>query len=305
MIHHVFANRTNIGDLLAARGIQRLLAPLPIVEHLCDTPFVPETLAALAKLDQSDLVVIGGGGLFMDYFMPFWSGFAGLAPRLRYCLWGVGYCDLKREHSRPETGLIRRIAAASALNALRDALTMRITGVDGEPVPCSSVCAVAEEPPGRGVLHVDNYTTAGADVFDSMQTACERYAALTERPLRRTNNRIRDSAEALEDTLSRYRAADVVVSSALHGCVIALAMGRRTVAVSGDWKIESFMQMAGMDDWVLDIGEVSKLGDLLQRMERQPDARAFLEMARRRNEHVAARVRALATSEARNTTGAV
>ena len=40
MIHHVFANRSNIGDWLAARRIQHLLRPLTVKEHLCDEPFV-------------------------------------------------------------------------------------------------------------------------------------------------------------------------------------------------------------------------------------------------------------------------
>ena len=40
MIHHVFANRSNIGDWLSARGIQALLGPQRVMEHLCDEPFV-------------------------------------------------------------------------------------------------------------------------------------------------------------------------------------------------------------------------------------------------------------------------
>ena len=48
MITHVFANRSNVGDWLSAQGIQSLLAPTPVRELLCDDPFVPDTLAALA-----------------------------------------------------------------------------------------------------------------------------------------------------------------------------------------------------------------------------------------------------------------
>lgn len=69
-VHHVFANRSNVGDWLSARGIQALLGPGRVAEHLCDGPFVPETLAALSAVTQYDLVVIGGGRL-MDYFAPF------------------------------------------------------------------------------------------------------------------------------------------------------------------------------------------------------------------------------------------
>ena len=64
MIHHVFANRSNIGDWLSAKGIQRLLQPAPVTENLCDEVFVAQTLDALNRLEPSDLVLIGGGGIF-------------------------------------------------------------------------------------------------------------------------------------------------------------------------------------------------------------------------------------------------
>jgi hypothetical protein len=48
MIYHVFANRSNAGDWLSARGIQSLLAPLEVTEYLCDEPFIEEAIAALA-----------------------------------------------------------------------------------------------------------------------------------------------------------------------------------------------------------------------------------------------------------------
>ena len=74
MIHHVYANQSNVGDWLSARGIQSLLAPRAVTEHFCDEPFVPATLAALSKAGPEDFIVIGGGGLFMEYFGPFWEG---------------------------------------------------------------------------------------------------------------------------------------------------------------------------------------------------------------------------------------
>ena len=78
MIHHVFANRSNIGDWLSAIGIQALLAPCKVTEHLCDQPFVAGTLGELSTAGEGDLIVIGGGGLFMDYFEPKVDDYNGL-----------------------------------------------------------------------------------------------------------------------------------------------------------------------------------------------------------------------------------
>jgi len=43
----------------------------------------PETLARLSAVGPNDCIVIGGGGLFMDYFEPFWRGFDQIAQRGR------------------------------------------------------------------------------------------------------------------------------------------------------------------------------------------------------------------------------
>lgn len=298
MIHHVFANRSNIGDWLSARGIQALLAPHPVVEHLCDEPFVEATLAALSATAPDDLIVIGGGGLFMDYFAPFWHGFGPIADRTPFCIWGVGYCDLKLEPSRPPQALLEEIVGKSRLCIVRDRLTHDLLARCDlpEPVPCPSLVAV-DQPAQRGfgVLHVDNYTTAGADVYEAMDACGRAFASRTERPYRTTNNRIPPGSEAaLSEILARYAASDIVLSSALHGCIVAAAMGRKVLAVSGDRKIEAFMQAAGLAQWVVDLDEVDTLPQRLANLAGQPPVHEFVQWARQANRAVAARLLALA-----------
>jgi polysaccharide pyruvyl transferase WcaK-like protein len=297
VIHHVFANRSNIGDWLAAKGIQRMLQPLLVTEHLCDEVFVAQTLAELSQVGPDDLVVIGGGGLFMDYFAPFWIGLGELRRRPRYCIWGVGYCDLKAEPSHPPPDVVRRVVEGSEICVVRDDLTRSYLGSDAlpAPVPCPSLVEIDAAPRGWGVLHVDNYTTVGASAFEVMDAVCQRYAATTGRPYRRTNNRIEPGREAdLRKCLSLYERSDVVVSSALHGCVIAVAMGRSVLAVSGDWKIEQFMDVVGLGDWVLGAAELEQLPARLQALPRQAAVPEFVEQARVENQAVARRIRTLA-----------
>lgn len=273
VIHHVFANRSNIGDWLSARGIQKLLAPHRIVEHLCDEPFVPQTLDALASASTDDLIVIGGGGLFMDYFTPFWVEFNKIAGKTPFCLWGVGYCDLKGEQSCPPLSLVREIADKSMSCFVRDNLTREYLANPLLPdaVGCPSVVELLQEPPSTtGVLHVDNYTTAGAEVFEEMNRLGKAFADRTTRPFRRTNNRIQaGSLPELEQTLNAYRSSDIVISSALHGCIAATAMRRKIIAVSGDRKIESFMDAVGLKEWVIDVNDVSELSEFLDRVSEQ------------------------------------
>lgn len=304
-VRHVFANRANIGDWLAAQGIQSLLAAAPLHEHYCDTPYVDETIGELRRADEGDLIVIGGGGLLMDYFRPFWDAFAQIADGLRYVLWGVGAVDLKRDHSLPPMDLIGRIVEGSLLTVVRDELTRDLLpGLElPPPVPCPSLAAVSRErDEGWGVLHVVNYTTAGADVHDVMQARARGFAERTGRPFRETNNLIEPGRrDQLDRILGLYRASDVIVSSGLHGCIVGLAVGRPVVAVSGDRKLDSFMALAGLSRWVLSQEEAGRVGEILERLGRQRDPAPFVRRGVEANRRVAARVRALLGDESQDT----
>jgi len=303
MIHHVFANKSNIGDWLSARGIQSLLVPQGVIEHLCDEPFVPQTLDNLSKLTADDLIVIGGGGLFMDYFTPFWEGFREIADRIPFCIWGVGYCDLKQEPSCAPEALLSEIVHKSRICIVRDELSRHhLSHCElPPPIPCPSLCTVDSPTQlGGGLLHVDNYTTAGADVYEAMDAYGREFAKSAHRPYRTTNNRIETGSEsALGITLDLYAKSEIVLSSALHGCVIAVAMRRKILAVSGDHKIESFMQAAGLGEWVCDISEVDSLPELLARLPDQYPSHEFVEWACQENRSVAQKVRELGRLDGR------
>ena len=293
MIHHVFANRSNIGDWLSARAIQFLLSPLGVTEHLCDEPFVPETLERLSLASSGDLIVVGGGGLFMDYFVPFWSGLAEIAPRVPCCLWGVGYCDMKRECSRPPHALLARIVQQSRLCYVRDELTRRnLPGLRlPPPVPCPTVALIHERPAGFGLLHVDAFDNVGEEIYAEMNEGGRAFCLETGRPFGMTNNLVpAGQMSALQSVLDRYAAADLVLTGRLHGCIIGLAMGRKVLAVSGDHKVESFMEAAGLRDWVLDLSEIASLRDRLRLLPTQVAPKDFLASARSQNRVVAAQV---------------
>jgi polysaccharide pyruvyl transferase WcaK-like protein len=292
MIHHVFATKSNMGDWVSALGIQSLLAPHAVTEHLCDEPFVPATLERLRLASPDDLIVIGGGGLFMKYFQPFWEGFRDIAHRTQFYIWGVGYCDVKREMSRPPEDLVTEIIRKSQFCSVRDSLTRDCLPECQLPPPtaCPSLCFVVQSSePGCGVLHVDNYGIAGADVYDFMDASASRFAEATGRPYRRTDNRI-EQHDDLQAILQLYAASDVVLSSALHGCIIGLAMGKKVMAVSGDRKIESFMSLVGLSKWVLDINDYAALPDLLEFLPQQPSVQSAIDALRSANKRIAVQI---------------
>ena len=230
----------------------------------------------------------------MDYFAPFWEAFRSVAERVPFCLWGIGCCDLKNEFSLPPKSLIEDIVNKSKLCIVRDNLT-RTFLEDCEippPVLCPSVNAVdtlLEK--GKDLLHVVNYTTAGAETYEAMCSAAEMFVKKTGRVYRETNNLVsRDSQNEMAQILSRYQKSDIVLSSALHGCIIGVAMGLKVLAVSGDRKIDAFMEAVNLKEWVLDTDEINLVPKHLQEMESQINPISILEDARRDSYSVAQKI---------------
>jgi polysaccharide pyruvyl transferase WcaK-like protein len=296
VIHHVYATQSNVGDWLSARGIPALLTPEAVVEHLCDERFVDETLERLAAADPTDLVVIGGGGLFMDYFRPFWEGLLEInAPA--FCVWGAGVCDLKREASSVPRAVLERLVEKSLLFVVRDDLTLGFLPRAGGAyaVPCPAMAGLGLVPAtGTGLLHAAHKFVVGAEAHEAVNTALASFAGQTGRELREVDNRIRESSEpAYRAVLAEYARAELVVSSRLHGCIIALAMGRKVLAVSGDRKVEAFMRAAGLQDWVCDVEDLGALPQQLHALPQQRSPRRFIDRTLWANRSVANQIRAL------------
>jgi Polysaccharide pyruvyl transferase len=295
VIHQVFANRSNVGDWLSARAIQKLLGR-EFAEHLCDEPFVPETLAHLRQATPDDLIVIGGGGLFMDYFAEFWEGFRVIAERVPFAIWGVGCCDMKRQNSRLPAALLEDIVNRSRLCIVRDELTR--TMLSGcalpPPVACPTLSLIESAPPGLGVLHVDAFDNVGEANYEAMEAFGQEFATATGRPFHSINNLIPAGSEkSLNAVLARYEHADLILTGRLHGCIVGLAMGRKILAVSGDHKVESFMQAAGLGDWVLDLSDVGSVPRRLRDLANQPSPAEFIGRTRTQHRQIAAQLRSM------------
>lgn len=294
MIYHVYANRSNIGDWLSAKGIQKLIAGAAIVECLCDEPFIEETIQTLSKATPEDLIVIGGGGLLMDYFIPFWEAFRPVAERVPFCVWGIGSCDIKHEHSLPPGRLIEEVLSRSKYTVVRDELTRSYLQALPlpEPVPCPSINIIEPvEEKGVDILHVNNYTTAGEEAYETMCAAAIVFAREKGINYLETNNRInKNSEQQMQQVLSLYKKSGIIISSALHGCIIGVAMGLKVLAIAGDRKIDAFMEAVGLNRWVLDITELHLIPERLEKLSSQELPIKSLKEIRSKNKKVAEQI---------------
>jgi polysaccharide pyruvyl transferase WcaK-like protein len=297
MVHHIYANQSNVGDWLSAKGIQSLIAPIEVKEHFCDTPFVAETVAALESAAQHDFIVIGGGGLFMDYFAPFWEAFQPIARRVPFGIWGAGCCAHKRAATGLPEQLLSEIIEEARFCVVRDELTRSaLSQANVRPaVACPALVAVTPRPERQHrLLYVDHYDVVGAENYEKIVALAEQFARKTGRNYRQINNLIsKGSNAALEGILDLYASADLIVSSRLHGCIIGLAMGRPVLAISGDRKVESFMGEAGLADWVCDLHQIDSLPERLDELPTQTVPSVFLERAQEQNRLIGQEIKAL------------
>jgi polysaccharide pyruvyl transferase WcaK-like protein len=294
MIYHIYANQSNIGDWLSAQGIQKLLNPESLVECFCDTPFVGDTIEKLSHATSKDLIVIGGGGLLMDYFIPFWTAFKTISEKIPFCVWGIGYCDLKMEETKPPAKLISEILVNSRLSIVRDEITRTYLKSLKLPAPvqCPSLNVINNiSIESQDLLHVVNYSTVGPEAYNEMCFQGKLWAKKNNKVYRETNNLIqKGDIEQLNNILSLYRRSGYVLSSALHGCIISAAMGLKVITVSGDRKIEGFMNVIGLQEYVLEPNECSKIQQLLNVSINQKNPRDVIEEIRNSNKNIAEKI---------------
>jgi hypothetical protein len=208
---------------------------------------------------------------------------------------------MKRKQSRPPAKLISEIVRQSRLCIVRDELTRE--NLSDCPLPPPVICpTVVAVPTRRGelkrLLHVDHYDNVGEETYRRVLAIAEEFADRTGRSYRQTNNLIPTSRDAaLQYILDLYGSADLVLTSRLHGCIIALATGRRVLVVSADRKVESFMRAAGLAEWVCDLDDINSVPARLEMLPQQRLPAEFVERGRQQNREVGRQVSALVSPQ--------
>ena len=266
MIFHIYADETNIGDLVSALGIKKSLGIRntrnfvfkEYMEKYGDSwhSVMCDEIQKNAKL--TDLIVIGGGGLFHACFENFWKEFLEREYKTETYLWGIGNCEIKDESTLLPRQLIEEIMIKTTILSVRDqrtaawishARSIKIIG-------CPSLSYFGNSrhfkssrqiTPTR-MLYVKH---EGLEkVFDKEITAhIEKIASDNNFELKMINNFI-PSALYKNELLDNYSWADVIITSRLHGCIIGYAYAKKVIAISNDHKIDEFMLAINSHEYV-------------------------------------------------------
>lgn len=233
----------NIGNYLPVLGIRKMLGRATdtwnMHDRSIDFDFVNRHYRS---------VIIGGAGLLDKGFEPFWTAFS------RQCtvpavIWGVGICSPDRiAETGVDRGIFRSAAAKCALMNVRDDLTADYYGIrDASISPCPTIVYLEEfarkstRDAHRGVL----YASHDELVAESERDLIRRRLEACLGSVRVTDN-IQRRLLGLDDIVrSAYGRSGLVVTTRLHGAIIAYGLGIPYIALARDEKIRAFHRCYG------------------------------------------------------------
>jgi len=249
----------NIGNYLPVLAIQQMLSENTDVFNIhgkIDYDFINASYES---------AVIGGAGLLHKVFEPFWKEFAEKCT-LPTVIWGVGLCSL--DSIDDPTFVSPDVASAVFERALavnvRDDLTADTYGggiQDSISVTeCPTILYLQRfrvAPVKDAVTLVIHPDLISEDVHEEVESS------LTKRGLRlkKTLN-VQNEAEGIDDIIYNYYCeSSLIVTSRLHGAIIAYGLGLPYIALPGDEKVREFHRIFGGGWLVEDVARLEALLD--------------------------------------------
>ena len=246
---YIYADASNIGDKMSANGVS-FLAGKPGVELFASTAGLKTTFKTIKWMEDhrpNTRIIIGGGGLLQECFIPFWSEF--LKTELPFVLFGVGVNAMHGKREILPRTIMKQLAFKAHAIHVRDNWSQELLqfGQDN-PVTvgvCPSVNYLVSkyrtaqiDSPGS-LLHVQHSVDvrlAGGD--PELHRKCIKELAHELDLVYEETDHIKENVLSL---IKRYQRARIVVSSRLHGCIFSFALGIPFVPIVSDKKTDAFI----------------------------------------------------------------
>jgi len=214
--------------------------------ELRDEPFP----GFISSLEEKDVLIVGGGGLFKDYFEKYWKEIISYKKRHNFSLYlfGVGVCDIKNKSISTVISdeFIDEIIMNSNVSFLRAPLP--IENIKVAETCCPSVLYVqknysrTEQSPQERLLYVNHRGLVGKEKSKQIRGFLQTYCSNNNLIYSEVNN-IAKSPGEIRDMMYEYMSSEIIVTTRLHGYIIGRTIGKRVVAISNDYKIEGFASL--------------------------------------------------------------
>lgn len=236
------ANR-NIGNYLPVLAIHEMLDQSLDTWNIHKSPVDWDYVHA-----NYSKVIIGGAGLLHSVFEKFWMDLEKNC-KLPFIIWGIGVClpDNDEIKGVPKE-VVKRVFQKSEFANIRDELTRDFYELNSDIsiTACPTLIyinnnfGVSENIEGKKVLHSSHVDLEPIDqtpiIREIIEKAGFKYAF--------TPN-IESAENGLKKILKLYEDTNFVVTTRLHGAIIAYAFRRPYIAISYDPKITAFNKLYG------------------------------------------------------------
>jgi len=190
--------------------------------------------------------IIGGAGLLNACFEPFWRQFAKYC-NLPFVVWGVGVC-LPDSDDDPgvSKSAARPVLKEASLVNLRDDVTGSYYNLDSFYIsPCPTVTYLKNydmrEAHKKGTIlysaHTDLVNNVEQDKLYNVVKSVSPNVEYTDNIERRLKN--------MKYIIDRYARSRLVVTTRLHGAIIAYALQKPYIAIPHDEKVRAFHRLYG------------------------------------------------------------
>ena len=250
------ANR-NIGNYLPVLAIHQMLDQELDVWNIHKSPVDWEFVHK-----NYDQVIVGGAGLLHSVFEKFWVDLEKNC-KLPIIIWGIGVClpDNDSVKGVPKE-VVQSVFSRAVYANVRDELTRDFYSLSPEIsiTACPTLVHVdnnfkvaAKNGLGKGILHsshVDLEPTSTTPEIKQIITAAGFDYSFTEN--------IETKEYPLKNILKMYQKSDFVVTTRLHGAIIAYAFKRPYIAISYDPKIAAFHKLYGGGVCITDVNQLAQ-----------------------------------------------
>lgn len=236
-IIHFVSEVQNIGNYTPVFGIQKMLHPIVANKTMDGRNYTN------VNINEYDIAIIGGAGLFHISFSDFWK-FIGNSG-IPIIIWGVGICRMHKDtpyfkqfevkESYVHKEIIDRIKKNIILVNVRDNLTNNFYELDANVSYCPTAIYFKNEKElslGKDILYVHH----DQHIFENQKDLFLKYCTHI------TDNFFYND---IKEVIQNYTNSKLIVTTKLHGAIIANCLGRNYIAYSKDDKIKEYCDLYG------------------------------------------------------------
>lgn len=248
------ANR-NIGNYTPVLGIHQMLGEELDLWNIHKTPVDWEFIHK-----NYTEVIVGGAGLLHSVFTKFWEDLDKNC-KLPITIWGIGVClpDNDQVKGVPK-GVVQSVFAKAKLANVRDELTRDFYQLDPKLsiTACPTLVYIANtfKVADKGKYEKKVLHSSHVDLEPSSTTPKIKEIIKGAGFNYLYTENIESKKEPLKKILKLYQECDYVVTTRLHGAIIAYAFKRPYIAISFDPKITAFNQLYGGGICISDVNQL-------------------------------------------------